>query len=133
MEEKNVLIIDDEKDVREMLSDIYQAEGFATETAGDLKTAQRIINQKQFAVISSDDNLPRGGERVGDAYVSHGTGNFVFEINDFVRDIYRSKKWALPVLVAYTSRNIEDGNKFFDAVFVKPDISQYQKFLKELK
>lgn len=131
--EKKALIIEDEKDVREMLYDIFQEEGFVIETAEDLKTAQRIIGQKPFALISTDDYFPRGGERVGDAFVSRGNGNFAFEINDFVRDVYGRNGWTLPKMVAYSSKNIEDPGNLFTKIFVKPDVMAYQKFLMELK
>ena len=42
----DILIVDDEKDIRELISDILQDEGFATRLAGN---SDEAINRKQYA------------------------------------------------------------------------------------
>ena len=50
----DILIVDDERDIRELISDILQDEGFATRLAGDSDTAMAEINTEPPALIILD-------------------------------------------------------------------------------
>jgi CheY-like chemotaxis protein len=55
-----VLLVEDNTDSREALSRILRAEGFAIETAGDVRTAIALAGSRSFDVLVSDLGLPDG-------------------------------------------------------------------------
>src|SRR5438105_15774366 len=56
----NILIIDDEEQLRKLLSRIISLEGFTIEQAGTLKSAWNILNHKQIDIVLCDVKLPDG-------------------------------------------------------------------------
>ena len=50
----DILIVDDERDIRELISDILEDEGYATRLAGDSDAAMAAINAEQPALIVLD-------------------------------------------------------------------------------
>jgi two-component system alkaline phosphatase synthesis response regulator PhoP len=56
---KKILIIEDEKDIRELLEHYLQREGFQTQTAGDGEAGLRKIKEGKFDLILLDLLLPR--------------------------------------------------------------------------
>ena len=56
----NVLIIDDEEQLRKLISRIISLEGFKVEQAGTLKSALTTLAQKEIDVVLCDVKLPDG-------------------------------------------------------------------------
>lgn len=57
--ENRILIVDDEIVIRELMTDILQDEGFATETASDGKTALKMLKEDSgFSVLFTDIMMP---------------------------------------------------------------------------
>jgi DNA-binding NtrC family response regulator len=54
----NVLVVDDEAEMRKMLSAILEDEGYSVETAGDGKNALKICQKTPFDVALIDIELP---------------------------------------------------------------------------
>lgn len=57
---KTVLIIDDEEQLRKLLSRIISLEGFTVEEAGTLKTGMELLRLKAIDVVLCDVRLPDG-------------------------------------------------------------------------
>lgn len=57
---KTVLIIDDEEQLRKLLSRIISLEGFAVEEAGTIKAGYDVLKRKEVDVILCDVRLPDG-------------------------------------------------------------------------
>lgn len=57
---KTVLIIDDEEQLRKLLSRIISLEGFAVEEAGTIKAGYEVLKRKEIDVILCDVRLPDG-------------------------------------------------------------------------
>ncbi len=55
-----VLIVEDEKDFRDLIVDFLSSKGFQVEGVGDLKKALDLIDRKDFAVVILDLLLPDG-------------------------------------------------------------------------
>ncbi len=56
---KRILVVDDEADFREILSEILQLEGFSTETAADGSEALGMMsNGRSYDLVLSDINMP---------------------------------------------------------------------------
>ncbi len=90
MKNNNILIIDDEEQLRKLLSRIISLEGFKVEEAGTLKAAFDILKRKEVDVILCDVKLPDG----------HGV-NFVKEAKE---------KFPLIEIILLTAYgNIPDG------------------------
>jgi DNA-binding NtrC family response regulator len=53
-----ILIVDDEKEIRDMLSRHYKFNGYDTETAGSVDDALEILNTKMIQVVVSDIMMP---------------------------------------------------------------------------
>jgi CheY-like chemotaxis protein len=58
---KRILIVDDEKTIRETLQDIFTREGFKVETARDGREALDLIEKEKFALIITDLKMPGYG------------------------------------------------------------------------
>src|SRR6185295_3964322 len=56
----NILIIDDEEQLRKLLSRIISLEGFKVEEAGTIKMGLDILKRKEIDVILCDVKLPDG-------------------------------------------------------------------------
>jgi len=56
----NVLLIDDEEQLRKLLSRLISLEGFNVEQAGTLKSAFNILKEKEIDVVLCDVRLPDG-------------------------------------------------------------------------
>jgi DNA-binding NtrC family response regulator len=60
MDKGKILIVDDEEQLRSLLSRITALEGFAVTEAGDLKTALKFLEKDHIDVILCDVKLPDG-------------------------------------------------------------------------
>ncbi len=60
MDKGKILIVDDEEQLRSLLSRIIALEGFAVSEAGDLKTALKFLEKDHVDVILCDVKLPDG-------------------------------------------------------------------------
>jgi len=60
MDKGKILIVDDEEQLRSLLSRIIALEGFAVSEAGDLKTALKFVEKDHVDVILCDVKLPDG-------------------------------------------------------------------------
>ncbi|HET6994901.1 MAG TPA: sigma 54-interacting transcriptional regulator, partial [Chitinophagaceae bacterium] len=56
----NILIIDDEEQLRKLLTRIISLEGFTVAETGTLKTAGELLKQQSFDVVLCDVRLPDG-------------------------------------------------------------------------
>lgn len=56
----NILIIDDEEQLRKLLSRIISLEGFSIEQAGTLKSAWAVLTHKAIDIVLCDVKLPDG-------------------------------------------------------------------------
>ncbi|HVY76700.1 MAG TPA: sigma-54 dependent transcriptional regulator [Puia sp.] len=86
----NILLIDDEEQLRKLLSRIIALEGFNVEQAGSLKAALGVLKEKEIDVVLCDVRLP--------------DGNGV----DFIKEV--RAKYPLPEIILLTAYgNIADG------------------------
>jgi len=60
MDKGKILIVDDEEQLRSLLSRIIALEGFAVSEAGDMKTALKFLEKDNVDVILCDVKLPDG-------------------------------------------------------------------------
>jgi len=56
----HILIIDDEEQLRKLITRIISLEGFSVTEAGDIKSAKKILQKEEFEVILCDVKLPDG-------------------------------------------------------------------------
>src|SRR5690625_1338997 len=56
----HLLIVDDESNIRELISDIAQEQGFSVAQAGDIKQARIQIDRQKPNVVLMDMQLPDG-------------------------------------------------------------------------
>lgn len=61
---KKILIIDDEPDILELVSDELKYEGFEVMVASSGNEAVEILKQHQFEAVVSDFKMPNGNGRV---------------------------------------------------------------------
>ncbi len=57
--EKNILIVDDEKFIRDMLEQAFSKEGYIIRSAESAEEALEILKDEKFQVMFLDLNLPR--------------------------------------------------------------------------
>lgn len=72
--DKNVLVVDDEKSIREALEEVLKREGFLVETARDGREALDIMERRRFSLLITDVKMPGiGGMDLYDSVVAkHG-------------------------------------------------------------
>jgi CheY-like chemotaxis protein len=58
MKKANILVIDDDKELREELTEIIRAEGYAVTTAKDGFDAKHQLENKKFRLVLLDLNIP---------------------------------------------------------------------------
>jgi DNA-binding NtrC family response regulator len=56
----NILVIDDEENLRKLLARVIELEGYAVNQASNIKEALRILNKENIQVVISDVRLPDG-------------------------------------------------------------------------
>ena len=54
----NILIVDDEKDIRELIGDILKDEGYTTRLAANSDDCMAEINAEAWATLNSDTSRP---------------------------------------------------------------------------
>ncbi|MFH1760969.1 MAG: response regulator [bacterium] len=59
MGKARILLVDDESDILDILSEFLDEEGYDVKTAGDGIAALEILEQEQFNLLLSDINMPR--------------------------------------------------------------------------
>jgi DNA-binding response OmpR family regulator len=57
---KRILLVEDEKDIAEILALILEAEGYAVDTAGTLAQARRRLDAGAYSLVNTDLRLPDG-------------------------------------------------------------------------
>jgi CheY-like chemotaxis protein len=57
-EKKRILVVDDDKDIREYLSRILEMEGYSSDTAGTGKEALKKSKQQRYALVLINYRLP---------------------------------------------------------------------------
>ena len=60
MTQHKVLVVDDEADIRELLEITLSRMGLDTFSAGDVTSAQRLLNEHTFQLCLTDMRLPDG-------------------------------------------------------------------------
>jgi len=58
MDKALILVVDDEPDIRELVKDILQDEGYAVETAKNVEEAKKIQNARQIDLVLLDIWMP---------------------------------------------------------------------------
>lgn len=58
MEEKKILIVDDDEQILELLSEIMEEEGFSTDVASDGKEAFKKLENGNYHLVISDIRMP---------------------------------------------------------------------------
>ena len=54
----SILVVDDEPDVRELITECLKDEGFRVSTAGGVTQAQRKLKENRFDLVISDIRMP---------------------------------------------------------------------------
>ncbi len=69
--DKNVLVVDDEKSIREALEEVLKREGFSVETARDGREALDVMERRRFSLLITDVKMPGiGGMDLYDSVVA---------------------------------------------------------------
>ena len=72
METRNVLVVEDEQCIRDVLVELFEVEGTATEAVATLPDAQAALARRPFDLIVTDLRL--GGKRNGGLQVMAASG-----------------------------------------------------------
>ena len=75
MHKKKILVVDDHRDIRDLLSEILIDEGYEVEGAADFVSAQHALDNLKFNIVISDIWL-EGSENDGMELLSHIVSNF---------------------------------------------------------
>ena len=58
MDDKKILVVDDEKQIRDLYSQIFSMKGYAVQTAESAERAMEILKKETYWVMFLDLNLP---------------------------------------------------------------------------
>lgn len=99
----NVLVIDDEKDIRDNIFSILKNKGYAPVTTDNVKDAEDLIRNKKWDVIISDIMIPHLGG---------------FELVDLIKEV--APKTPVIVVTGMDKDILETTLTDADAVLTKP-------------
>ncbi len=91
MKQLSILVIDDEENIRNLLSEILEDEGFIVETAENITSAKEKIQSKDFDIVFLDVWLPDGD---GTELIP-----FILENNELTKIIMISGHANIPIAV----------------------------------
>ena len=103
----NVLVIDDEKDIRENVSSILKKQGHKTTTADNVEDAENLIRTKKWDIIVSDIMIPHLGG---------------FELVDLIKEV--SPKTPVIVVTGMDKDILDSTLIYADIVLTKPFTSK---------
>ncbi|MEO5572834.1 MAG: response regulator [Bacteroidia bacterium] len=117
----NVLVIDDEKDIRENISSILKKQGYVAVTADNVGEASNLIRTKKWDIIISDIMIPHLGG---------------FELVDLIKEV--SPKTPVIVITGMDKDILGSTLTDADTVLTKPFTSKQlvdalEKLTKNLK
>jgi DNA-binding response OmpR family regulator len=76
--ESRILLVEDERDVRELLTHVLHAEGYAVDAVATAAEAWRCLDARLYAVVIADWRLPDGdGTLIADRAADQGAKTFV--------------------------------------------------------
>jgi two-component system, response regulator RegA len=81
---KDVLIVDDEVDVREVFAGILENEGYTVDLAGTVAEAKRLLAAHRYGMVLVDWRLPDGDGAVI-ANLAAEVGSYAFVISGYLR------------------------------------------------
>jgi DNA-binding NtrC family response regulator len=86
MPEKDVLIVDDEVDLREVLAAILEAKGYTVDVADTVAEAKRLLAAHHYGVVLVDWRLPDGDGAVI-ANLAAEVGSHTFVMSGYLREM----------------------------------------------
>ncbi|MBC7533962.1 MAG: response regulator [Oligoflexus sp.] len=94
VESLRILIVDDERDIQVLLSEVFKAEGWTVFVASDGTHALRIMSTERFDAVLTDIAMPRMGgiEFLGHAKANHLNKKAKFFIISGVLDVENLKR-----------------------------------------
>jgi CheY-like chemotaxis protein len=99
-EDKTILVVDDEEDIREYLSTVLEDAGFNVVTAADGQEALERVEMSAPDFISLDLVMPRKSG------------------NRFLYDLRKRQEWRdIPVVVVTSHAHDEEGKRDFEDIF----------------
>ena len=107
----NVLIIDDEQDIRDNVSSILKKRGFNTTTTDNVVDAENLIRNQKWDVIISDVMIPHlGGFEIVDVVKVVSPGTPIVLITGMDRDILNSTVTKADAVLTkpFTSKQLTD-------------------------
>jgi DNA-binding response OmpR family regulator len=76
--DKRILLVEDERDIRELLSHVLHAGGYTVDAVATAAEAWRCLNAGSYAVVIADWRLPDGdGTLIADWAADQGAKTFV--------------------------------------------------------
>jgi DNA-binding response OmpR family regulator len=84
MPEKDILIVDDEVDVREVFAVILEAKGYSVDLAGTVAEAKALLGAQQYGMVLVDWRLPDGDGAVI-ANLAAEVGSHAFVMSGYLR------------------------------------------------
>jgi DNA-binding NtrC family response regulator len=86
MPEKDVLIVDDEVDLREVLAGILEAKGYTVDLADTVAEAKRLLAAHHYGMVLVDWRLPDGDGAVI-ANLAAEVGSHTFVMSGYLREM----------------------------------------------
>jgi DNA-binding NtrC family response regulator len=86
MPEKDVLIVDDEVDVREVFAGILKAKGYTVDLADTVAEAKRLLAAHHYGMVLVDWRLPDGDGAVI-ANLAAEVGSHTFVMSGYLREM----------------------------------------------
>jgi two-component system, NtrC family, response regulator AtoC len=86
MPEKDILIVDDEADVREVLSAMLETASYIVDTAVTVAEAKALLGEFRYGVVIADWRLP-DGDGVLIANLAREIGSHAFVMSGYLRNM----------------------------------------------
>jgi len=81
--DKDVLIVDDDADVREVLAEVLRDSGYTVDLAATVAEAKKLLSEYRYGVVLADWRLPDGdGSTI--ANLAEAIGSFAFVMSGYL-------------------------------------------------
>lgn len=78
MQEKRILLVEDDRDIRDLLGHVLQAEGYVVDVTATAAQAWQCLDQHAYALVIADWRLPDGdGTVIAEAAADRGAVTLV--------------------------------------------------------
>jgi DNA-binding response OmpR family regulator len=95
---RRILVVDDDRDSRQLKTDLLTSSGYQVETANDGAAGWEALRTHDYDLVITDDHMPKmtGVEMIEKLYLSHKTVPVIMATGSLPTDAFVRRPWLKP-------------------------------------